>query len=93
MSFADFLDCNVPLMASRAKDKEICVNCNKDYKQPVQKAPQQTNSVQQPKAQQKVETQNPAEDANQKALDALEEEKQKILEKRRKEREYQVRAE
>lgn len=25
-------DCNVPLMAPRSKDKEICCACNKDYK-------------------------------------------------------------
>jgi uncharacterized Zn finger protein (UPF0148 family) len=62
-------ECNVPLMRNRAKDKEVCVECNRDYKaatdpKPVEKP---TNSGA------AITTTNPADDTL--ALKRLEEEK------------------
>jgi|APGre2960657444_1045066.scaffolds.fasta_scaffold298707_1 uncharacterized Zn finger protein (UPF0148 family) len=31
-------ECNVPLMRNRAKDKEVCVECDRDFKAPKAKA-------------------------------------------------------
>jgi uncharacterized Zn finger protein (UPF0148 family) len=70
-------DCNVPLMRNRTKDKEICVQCNRDYKADTA-APKVVDQVKAPVATTQANgAQNQADDTL--ALKRLEEEKQKIL--------------
>ena len=60
-------DCNVPLMRSRDKKQELCVQCNQNKLEPRKQEPAKTNESE--------------------AYARLQQEKQNILEMRRKERE------
>ena len=72
--------CNVPLMRNRTKDKEVCVECNRDYKSaaPSPKPAEQKQVVN--GAATTNSTKNSADDTL--ALKRLEEEKQKLLQER-----------
>ena len=62
-------ECNVPLMRNRTKDKEVCVECNRDYK-----ATTDPKSAEKPSnSGAAITTTNPADDTL--ALKRLEEEK------------------